>query len=156
MKRLLPTTSTWTRVPLLLSWALVCPLLQASTRLLQVPSDSKRCSRPVHQQTNTSRCVVFLLRFWTAHVSHDGAHGSTYAPSNEHETSWSNPLPIPGSSADGCTCCTRRTSRRLAARTESFCESMMLLSTFLSPLRPGQVSFLCHGVVAPETELLHK
>lgn len=80
-----------------------------------------------------SLLFICSIRFRASNVPPHGSYGSTYAPSNEHETSWSNPLPLPGSSAHGCPCCTRLPSWRLAARVKSNCGHSFLY------IKPGQV-----------------
>lgn len=72
--------------------------------------------------------LVFLIRIWASNVSPYGSLGSTYAPSIEHETSRTNPLPLSGPSAHGCPRCTRFPSRRLTAGVKLNCVRVFLRS----------------------------
>lgn len=60
-------------------------------------------------------------RFRTSNVPSHGSNGSTHAPSNEHETPRSNPLPFAGSSAHGRPCSTWLSSWWLVAKVDWHC-----------------------------------
>lgn len=77
---------------------------------------------------------LFLIRIWASNVSPHESLGSTYAPSIEHETSRTNPLPLSGPSAHGCPRCPRFPSRRLTAGVTLNC-----VCVFLSSVKSGRI-----------------
>lgn len=111
MKMRPPITSIWLPHPPLLSWTWVFLLHPGWPCLLHLVRFTSLTSSflflwPVINKWWTTSCTTITSsvpsRIWSSYVPHYGPHGPAGATSNGPETTRTGPLPISGSSEDGC------------------------------------------------------